>query len=100
MFSEIWAGFAAAARETETGERITKTFGKRPRETGDSPDPRQNWIEGKSRLKHHEAAQPAGHEANVGFCGPFDHPSRRGPVDGSFGNLIVVGLRATNSRCR
>jgi len=98
MFSEIWAGFAAAARETETGERITKTFGKRPRETGDSPDPRQNWIEGKSRLKQHEAAQPAGHEANVGFCGRFDYASRRGSVDESCANRIVVGLPATNGR--
>jgi len=69
------------------------------RERDHGPDPHQNWIEGQSRLKHHEAAQPAGHEANVGFCGPFDHPSRRGPVDESCGNRIVVGLRATNSRC-
>ena len=61
-------------------------------------DPRQNWIEAKSRLKRHEAAQAPGHEANVGFCGRFDYPSRRGSVDESCANRIVVGLPATNGR--
>ena len=61
-------------------------------------DPRQNWIEAKSRLKRHEAAQAPGHEANVGFCGRFDYASRRGSVDESCANRIVVGLPATNGR--